>query len=103
LGPSVGTIKLRKNHPASLRLQCARYYNAHRLIEPFSAPFDDDHRSVVEITDPLVMPFAGLDHANLKSFPRQELWPQGASDQIQIDDWHVMKLRNFVEIEISRD
>jgi len=41
-----------------------------------AASFDDNHRSVIEITDPLILSFAGLDDPNLEALAWKILRPQ---------------------------
>ena len=93
---------LGKYHPTTLSLKRTGHRHEHRLVDLVATTLDDDHRSIVEISNPLVVSLSRLDHSNLKCLARQILRSQRGGDLIQIDHLDIVQLGDLVEIEVPR-
>src|SRR4051794_8310148 len=79
-------------HSTCARLQHACYNCHHLLADMVSATFDDDHRAIFEIADPLARFLAGLYDPDLDLLARQKHRLERIRDVVQIDDADVMQL-----------
>ena len=94
-------LDLGKYHPPALCLERASDSNLNRLVDLVPPPFDDDHRSVIEIPNTLIVALTRFDDPYLERFAWKLLRPQRCGDLIQIDDLDIMKLSDLVEVEIT--
>ncbi len=68
-----------------------------------ASPFDDDHRAVVQVPDPLPRLLARFDHADLNRFARQKDRLQRVGNVVQVDHAHTMQLGHLVQVVVVGD
>lgn len=98
-----GLLDLGKYHPPTLGLERACDSDLNRLVDLVPPPFDDDHRSVIEIPNTLIVALSRFDDPYLERFAWKILRSQRCGDLIQIDDLDIMKLSDLVEVKITRE
>ncbi len=96
------TLVAAKDHPAGAGLQHAGHGDADLLVDVVAAPFDDDHRAVVEIADSLARLFAGLDDANFNVLAREKGRLEGVGQFVEIDHAHAVQPGDLVQVVVVR-
>ena len=66
-------IDFGENHSASLGLQRAGYSDLDCLIDFVASAFDNYHGAIVEVSDTLIVAFAGFHDSDLEGFAWQVL------------------------------
>ncbi len=92
-----------ENHAPGAGLQHAGHGDPHHLIEMLAPSFNDDHRAIVEVPDPLASLFPLLDDADLQRFARQTDWLERIGQVIEINHPDAVELGYLIEVLIVRD
>ena len=92
-----------KDHLACRCLQNAGYRRVYRLSNHLSRIVDNDHCSVIQVSDALIEFLAFLQNEHLHRFPRQVNGLQRVGKLVDIEDFDAAKLRDLIQIEIVRN
>src|SRR5699024_6437168 len=73
------------------------------LTDIIAAAFDDDHRPVVQIGDPLSVLFPVFNHLNIDLFTGKDHRFDRISQIIDIENLYPLEFTNLVQVEVVGD
>src|SRR5215469_13266292 len=96
------TLQFREDHPAGGGLEHRSHFDADLLALPLASVLDDDHRTVIEEADALVLFLAFLDDADSHLFARKSHGFHGVAQLVDVEDTDALELRDAIEVVVVR-